>query len=123
QNTFAHEKRLVDYPQIGDEIPGDHQAYVVIMTFGYRTDKVVLEQLMDQSFRYIGMLGSDKKIAEMKTAFTNEGVNPDRYAHVHMPIGVPIFSKTAGEIAVSVAAEITREKNKNLPTGRAIANL
>ena len=32
--------------------------------------------------------------------------------------GTNIFSKTTKEIAVSIAAEIIREKNKDLPTGR-----
>ncbi|MDX1478996.1 MAG: XdhC family protein [Saprospiraceae bacterium] len=123
QNVFAHEKHIVEYHQIGGVLSANEDDYVVIMTFGYRTDKLVLEQLMGRRFRYIGMMGSDQKIAQMKEDWEREGVDPQAYAHVHAPIGLPILSKTAGEIAVSIAAEIIREKNKDLPTGRTSPNL
>ena len=47
-----------------------------------------------------------------------EGIEPARLKSIFAPIGINIFSRTAHEIAVSIAAEIIREKNKELPTGR-----
>lgn len=118
-NTFAHQKHLIDYAQIGEHIPSDPQHYVVIVTFGYRTDKLVLKQLYNKSFYYVGLMGSDAKINTLVTELGNEGINTDSLKHVFMPIGLPILSQTPPEIAVSIAAQIIYQKNKHLPTGRA----
>ena len=117
-NTFANEKIIVDYNKIGEVINGNPDEYVAIMTFGYRDDKIVFSKLMDKAFFYIGMIGSEAKIKTLFTEFEEEGIDPERWKHVFIPIGLNIFSKTAKEIAVSIAAEIIREKNKYLPTGR-----
>ncbi len=120
QNDFADEKIVVEYENIADCITDDPDAYVAIMTFGYRDDKVVLKQLVDKKFFYVGMLGSDSKIETLKRELAAEGIDVSAYAHCHVPIGINIFSKTTKEIAVSIAAEIIREKNKHLPTGRTL---
>lgn len=120
-NTFANEKIIVDYNKIGDVINDNPDEYVAIMTFGYRDDKIVFGKLMDKRFLYIGMIGSEAKIKTLFKEFEEEGIDPDRWRHVFIPIGLNIFSKTAKEIAVSVAAEIIHEKNKYLPTGRSFS--
>ena len=88
------------------------------MTVGYRTDKIVLKQLINKSFFYLGLLGSNHKIETLLQELEQEGFSAQAIKHVHTPIGINIFSKTTKEIAVSIAAEIIREKNKELPTGR-----
>ncbi len=117
-NIFANEKFIVDYNKIDDIIKGNPDEYVVIMTVGYRDDKIVFRKLMDKKFLYIGMLGSEAKIKTLFTEFEQKGIDPTRWKHAFIPIGVNIFSKTAKEIAISISAEIIREKNKNLPTVR-----
>ena len=119
ENSFAGEKYFIeDYGKLGDTIQASTDDHVVIITFGYRSDKVVLKQLLDKKFAYIGLIGSDKKIETLFKELEEEGIEPARWTHVFAPIGINIFSKTAAEIAVSIAAEIIREKNKGLPTGR-----
>ena len=121
QNTFANEKIIVDYNKIDEIINARSDEYVVIMTFGYRDDKTVFSKLMDKTFFYIGMIGSEAKIKALFTEFKEEGIAPERWNHAFIPIGINIFSKTTKEIAVSIAAEIIREKNKNFPTGRSFS--
>ena len=119
ENQFANEKHFVeDYSKLEDTIQASTDDYVVIITFGYRSDKIVLKQLLDKKFAYIGLIGSNKKIESLFEELEKEGIAPVRWKHVFAPIGINIFSKTAPEIAVSIAAEIIREKNKGLPTGR-----
>ena len=118
QNDFTHEKHLVDYENMGDVIASDKEEYVAIMTFGYRDDKLVFKQLLQKHFYYLGMMGSEAKIQRLFKELTEEGISPEEWKHWHIPIGINIFSKTTKEIAVSIAAEIIREKNKNLPKGR-----
>jgi len=118
QNHFAHEKHVVEYETIGASIADDPEGFLVIMTFGYRDDLTVFKQLINKKFFYCGMMGSEAKIQKLWGELVQEKFDPAQWKHWHMPIGVNIYSKTTKEIAVSIAAEIIREKNKDLPTGR-----
>ena len=120
QNSFADEKKLVDYATIGDTIDAGADDFVVIMTVGYRTDKLVLKQLLHKKFFYFGLLGSEKKNKKLFTELVQEGIDENKLARIFAPVGLNIYSKTAKEIAVSIAAQIILEKNKNLPTGRTL---
>jgi xanthine dehydrogenase accessory factor len=117
-NRFADEVHIVDYSNISEVIKVGTAEYLVIMTFGYRDDKTVFQQLVDAPFFYKGMMGSETKIDKLCRELEAEGMHPTRWKDWHMPVGINIFSKTTQEIAVSIAAEIIKEKNKHLPTGR-----
>ena len=118
ENSFANEKRIVNYATIGELFNNHQQDYVAIMTVGYRTDKIVLHQLLSKDFFYLGLMGSQNKIKTLLAELEIEGHHIDEFKRLFTPIGINIYSKTTREIAVSIAAEIIREKNKNLPTGR-----
>lgn len=119
QNFFANEKIIIPgYEQIGEFIHDCSNDYAVIMTLGYRTDKIALKQLLDKRFYYLGMMGSDNKIETLFKELRTEGVPEESLKKIFTPVGIDINSKTSQEIAVSIAAEIIREKNKELPTGR-----
>ncbi len=111
-NSFVHEKHIVSYDEIAGCLGNVAGEYAVIMTIGYRTDKTVLKQLLGKPFAYLGLLGSGHKIKTLFNELKNEGVVTELLAEVYAPIGVNISSKTTREIAVSIAAEIIREKNR-----------
>jgi xanthine dehydrogenase accessory factor len=114
ENETAHEKYLVnDYAELKEMIPAGNDHYVVIMTFGYRTDDKALRALLDKDFKYIGLLGSKVKIEKMFSEYRKEGIAEDRLQRIHTPVGLAINSQTPEEIAVSIAAEIIQEKNKD----------
>jgi xanthine dehydrogenase accessory factor len=111
-NEFVHEKNIVSSydvlsPLVGS---GDHH-YVVIMTFGYRTDAIALRALIGKDYRYIGMLGSRKKIEKLFADLASEGITAEALRNIHAPAGINIKSETPEEIAVSIAAEIIKAKN------------
>jgi xanthine dehydrogenase accessory factor len=112
QNNFVHEKRLVgSYQELEQLIPsGDHH-YVVIMTFGYRTDGIALRALTNKQFKYLGMLGSRHKIDKMFEELEQENVDKNFLSNIYSPVGLPINSQTPEEIAISIAAEIISIKN------------
>jgi xanthine dehydrogenase accessory factor len=118
QNVFADEKYFIDYNTIGDNMTIYSNDFVVIMTIGYRTDKLVLQQLLHRDFLYLGLLGSEKKNERLFSELKAGGVSGDKLDKVFAPVGLNIFSKTTKEIAVSIAAQIILIKNKSLPTGR-----
>jgi xanthine dehydrogenase accessory factor len=114
QNDAAHEKIIVnDYTELEKLIPDGVNNYVVLMTFGYRTDAVALRAVIFKELKYLGMLGSKAKIKELFAELKQEGIAADKIDKVHAPIGIDIKSQTPEEIAVSIAAEIVRVKNEN----------
>jgi len=116
ENDFAHEKIIVnDYTELKEMIPSGRHHYVVIMTFGYRSDDMALRSLLDKEFNYLGVLGSGAKMKKLFEAYKEEGISETKLQQVHTPIGISIRSQTPEEIAVSIAAEIIREKNKEIP--------
>ncbi len=118
KNEFADEIHLVNYGEVENIVFWGEDDSVVIVTFSYRTDKLILQQLYNKSFAYIGMMGSDAKIQTLYQELEAEGISLEQLSHVAAPIGVKIYSKTAMEIAFSIAAEMIFERNKKLPTGR-----
>ncbi len=114
KNNYAHEKTIIkDYSEISQLIPSGENNYVVVMTFGYRTDDIAVRALMNKNFRYFGLLGSKKKSETMFADYRKEGIDEDVLKKIHSPIGIQIKSQTPEEIAVSIAAEIISIKNKN----------
>ena len=112
QNEFVQEKTLVrSYEEVKDLIPVGKHSYVVIMTFGYRTDDIAVRALFERDFRYLGLMGSAAKIERMFADYKKEGIAESILQKIHAPIGINIKSETPEEIAVSIAAEIIRVKN------------
>ena len=81
------------------------------MTFGYRTDGIVIRQLLNKNYKYIGILGSKTKIAKLLSELQEEGFDEFKIKSLHAPIGLAINSRTPEEIAISIAAEIIQVKN------------
>lgn len=112
KNQFASEITVIEsYERIGDLIPADPNAYLVVMTLGYKSDEVVIRSLFGRSFKYVGVLGSKAKMKTLLRDLENEGFSKERLAQIHTPIGLPINSRTPEEIAISIAAEIISVKN------------
>jgi len=112
ENEAAHEKYSISsYEQITTSIPEGLNEYIVIMTFGYRSDDIVIRSLLGKNYRYLGVLGSQTKINKLFDDYRKEGINENCLQQIHTPIGLDIHSQTPEEIAVSIAAEIIRVKN------------
>jgi xanthine dehydrogenase accessory factor len=112
KNKAADEIKVIDrYEQIGKHIDSNDSAHIVVMTLGYKTDAVVIRQLINKEFKYFGVLGSEAKMATLFRELSDEGISKDRLDRIHTPIGMPINSHSPEEIAVSIAAEIIAVKN------------
>ena len=111
ENQYAHKKHIVDYDKIDKVLPQGESVYVVIMTFGHKSDQDVLASLIGKNYKYLGLMGSKAKVVKL---YENIGYNPDEKnaPKVFSPIGISIKSKTPMEIAVSIAAEIISIKNE-----------
>ena len=112
KNTFADEIKIIrDYETVADHMPSSDDLYVVVMTLGYSSDKIVIARLLGREFRYFGVLGSKAKMATLMRELREQGYDDKALARIHTPIGIPINSRTPEEIAVSIAAEIIAVKN------------
>jgi xanthine dehydrogenase accessory factor len=68
--------------------------------------------------RYIGMIGSKRKVIGIHKALLAEGLSADLFDRVYSPIGLDIGAVTPEEIAVAVTAELIafrRHATANLP--------
>ena len=82
-------------------------AYAVVVTRGHRNDLDALRALAPRELRYMGLIGSRAKVARLYEQLMSEGgVDPDRLARIHAPIGLDLGAVTPQEIAVSITAEL-----------------
>ncbi|GAB6137888.1 XdhC family protein [Halanaerobaculum tunisiense] len=81
--------------------------YLVIVTRGHQHDYDVLREVITSKAKYIGMIGSSRKVKILFNQFrAEEGFSQELIDKVHAPIGVDIGSETPAEIAISIIAEI-----------------
>jgi xanthine dehydrogenase accessory factor len=111
QNSHANCVLVSKYDSIGELIKEANNKYVVLMSFGYQTDKVILKQFLGRKFKYIGMMGSQAKIDRLYKELVEEGFSKKDLQFVHAPIGLQIASTTPKEIAISILAELIQVKN------------
>jgi len=76
------------------------------MTRSQEDDARVLETILKKQVKYIGMIGSTRKIGIIKEHLKNRGCDETALRTIRAPIGLPIRAETPEEIAVSIAAEL-----------------
>ena len=79
---------------------------LVIVTRGHRDDMRVLQWAVGTQARYIGMIGSKRKVLTVYKELEKEGVPRELLERVHAPIGLDIGAVTPEEIAVAIVAEM-----------------
>lgn len=81
-------------------------SYIVIVTRGHRDDMRVLRWAVQTPARYIGMIGSKRKVLTTYKELENEGLSPQLFERVKSPVGLEIGAVTPEEIAVAIVAEM-----------------
>jgi xanthine dehydrogenase accessory factor len=112
QNSLADEIIITKYEDIGNRIIESERSYIIIVTPMHAGDKETLKSVFDKKVKYIGMMGSKRKIKSIFDALLEDGVNEKLFKKVHTPIGIEIEAETPEEIAISIAAEIIKVKNQ-----------
>ena len=96
-------------------------SYLVIATRGHKGDLACLRWAFTTPARYIGMVGSRRKLVEFFKVLEDEDVPHDVLERVHSPVGLDIGALTPGEIAVSVVAEMIAVRRNALPSVPSLA--
>jgi len=73
-------------------------------------DMALLDALNTQAF-YVGAIGSQRNCDARRQRLKDLGITPANLQRLHAPVGLPIGSHTPPEIAVSILAEITQQRN------------
>jgi xanthine dehydrogenase accessory factor len=79
--------------------------YLVIVTRGHQEDENVLRWAVTTNARYVGMIGSKRKIRIIAEHLAGEGIPQEQIERAHMPIGLDVGAVTPEEIAVAIVAE------------------
>jgi xanthine dehydrogenase accessory factor len=103
---FAERVVVCDFHDVLGAVNPDADSYVVIATRGHQHDVVLAGQLVPRPLRYLGMLGSRRKVALTNKVLREWGVTDEAIGKVHAPVGLSIGADTPEEIAVSVVAEM-----------------
>ncbi|HVB99330.1 MAG TPA: XdhC/CoxI family protein [Candidatus Dormibacteraeota bacterium] len=113
RESFANRERfpmateiLTSFEEAFDKIVPNSSSYLVIVTRGHKDDMRVLKWAAKTAARYIGMIGSKRKVLAVYRALEKEGISPESLAKVHAPVGLEIGAQTPEEIAVSIVAEL-----------------
>src|SRR5260370_947325 len=102
----AREVYAEDFDLAMQHLDPNESSYIVIVTRGHRDDMRILRWAVQTRARYVGMIGSKRKVIEIFKTLQKEGVPAHLFDRVHAPVGLDIGAITPEEIAVAITAEL-----------------
>jgi xanthine dehydrogenase accessory factor len=114
---YANRERFPDADEVlvGDmarmlkEMSITPSTYIVLITRGHKYDETCLRETIHSQAKYIGMIGSRRRIKACFQRFRDEEkIAEEVIDRVYAPIGLDIATETPAEIALSILAEITK---------------
>ena len=87
-------------------IPDGPGTSLVLVTRGHSHDSEVLRAVAGRPLGYVGMIGSRRRVATVRSLLLAEGVPAEWLDRVRAPIGLDIGAETPAEIALAIAAEV-----------------
>jgi xanthine dehydrogenase accessory factor len=113
RGAFANGERFpmaaeiyTSYEDAFEKIQPTSSSYLLIVTRGHKDDMRVLAWAVTTEPRYIGMIGSRRKVLSVYKALEKQGFALDKFERVHAPVGLDIGALSPDEIAVSITAEL-----------------
>ncbi len=112
---FANRERFpdVDEVTVGDmaealkEMAITPSTYIILVTRGHKYDEPCLREIMVSPAKYVGMIGSKRRVKACFHRFREEEKIADEIIQrVYAPIGLDLHAETPEEIAVAIIAEI-----------------
>ena len=89
----------------------DHHSVVLALTHDVNLDDSALIEALPSNAYYVGALGSKNNNDRRRKRLADIGVsNTER---LHGPVGLPIGSRSAAEIAISIVAELVQLRNES----------
>jgi xanthine dehydrogenase accessory factor len=104
--------------QVLPELEISPDTYCLIVTRGHNHDQEALFHLVNRGARYVGLIGSRRKIKLIFDNLLAAGIPRAALEQVYAPLGIDIGSQTVPEIAVSICAELVAHRNRGEIPGR-----
>jgi xanthine dehydrogenase accessory factor len=117
----ANEVIVANFENVFERLQVDENSYLVIVTRGHKCDEVVLEKALRTEAKYIGMIGSRRKVTTILQKLQEKGFSPEALSRVYSPMGISIGAVTPEEIALSTVCELV--KIRRLGDGAAIRHM
>ncbi len=93
-----------------DSLRLDRHCYLISVTRGHAFDEEVVRAALKQAGCFIGLIGSRRRSRAMLARFAEDGIDRALIDEIHAPLGLDIGAETPEEIAISIIAEIIRER-------------
>lgn len=124
REAFANSERFpmaqeifTTYEDAFEKIHPNEASYLVIVTRGHKEDMRVLAWAVRTAARYVGMIGSKRKVLSVYKALEQDGYRPEEFQRVYAPMGLEIGALAPEEIAISIVAElIAIRRNGSAPS-------
>ena len=98
-----------DMAQLLKEMTITPSCYIVLITRGHAYDEPCLRNIIHSKAKYIGMIGSRRRIKACFQRFRDEEkVTEEAIERIYAPIGLDIATETPAEIAVSILGEVIK---------------
>jgi xanthine dehydrogenase accessory factor len=107
EQRFAGCQRFVrDAVEFLKQQPMGPQDWLLIVTHDHPLDEQLLELATRQNPRYIGLVGSRRKLYRFVERYAARGRALQNLERVYAPVGLDLGAVSPAEIAVSIAAEL-----------------
>ncbi len=114
REMYANEERfpMADRVMCGEfvehlsDFPIGPNTFAVLVSRGHKQDETALRSIVPRGARYVGMIGSKRRVSTVLRHLAEEGFPLDALERVYTPIGLDIGAETPEEIAVSIIAEL-----------------
>ena len=101
-----------NYIEAANEATFDGNTFIVVTTPKHEFDEQVTGICAKKPHRYLGMIGSKRKVAIVKQNFISQGMLTEaETGKIDMPIGISFNAQTPDEIAISILAKLIDVKN------------
>nr|NQU89812.1 XdhC family protein [Bacteroidota bacterium] len=101
-----------NYIEGANKLQTDENTYFVVVTPKHEFDVEVTGLCAKKPHRYLGMIGSKKKVAAAKKQYADQNLlTPQEIENIDMPIGIKFNAQTPEEIAISILARLIDERN------------
>jgi molybdenum cofactor cytidylyltransferase len=92
-------------------LPENFDRHVVVASRG-ASDEEAIEQALGIKSAYVGLVANRKRGEQVIRSLERKRIHPQDLARVRVPAGLEIGADTPEEIALSIMAEIVRERRK-----------
>lgn len=109
-----HKLTKIESPEMQETVANlPTGTFIVSMTMGHAFDLPILTAVLKRNeFPYVGVIGSEQKAAVIRSDLKKNGIAEVLIEKIFCPIGEPIGKNTPAEIAISIVAQLIKERDK-----------